>query len=129
MLRSLALAVLLLAGCVEEGPPAPLTTLGIRTRLFGHLMEAREADAAPYFIRFGRGDRAVITGETREFARWYADTELGLCLQRHLTPPTCAPLYQLNVAHFRWGNTMLSDLTVRTPGLDHDRDHPFFPPH
>jgi hypothetical protein len=130
--RSLAVAVLLLAGCADEGPPQPLTSLDIRSRVFGHLMEARQGDRAPYLIRFEHADRAEIYGETREFARWYADDRLGLCLQRYRAPPVCAPFYQLNVSHFRWGKTTLSDLTIRRPHLDfdHDRDRPFlFPTH
>jgi hypothetical protein len=128
MLRSLALVLLLLAGCAaEEGPPQPLTSLGIRTQLFGHLMAATDNKGVHYLIRFERGGRAEINDETREFARWYADDRQGLCLQRYQAAPTCAPLYQLNVAHYRWGDTVFNDLTIRTPGLD--RDHPFFPEH
>jgi hypothetical protein len=122
MWRALAVAVLLLAGCADEGPPQALTSLDIRSRLFGHLMEARQDDQAPYLIRFARANRAEIYGETREFARWYADDPQGLCLQYYRAPPLCAPLYQLNVSHFRWGNTTLSDLTVRRPHFDFDQD-------
>jgi hypothetical protein len=121
--RALLLGALLLAGCtLDEGPPQPLTPLAIRSRLFGHMLEATPAGGARYLIRFARPNQAEIIGQSREFVRWYIDAARGLCLQRYQAEPACAPLYQLNVAHFRWGDTVLSDLTVRTPGFDRDRD-------
>lgn len=129
MWRSLALALLLLTGCAEEGPPQPLTSLDIRARVFGQLMEARPDGGAPYQIRFERGGRAEVYGETREFAHWYADDRRGLCLQPYRAPPACAPVYQLNVSHFRWGNTTLSALTIGPQfDFDHDRNRSFLFP-
>ncbi len=123
MPRSLVLAALLLAGCaLEEGPPPALTPLQIRERIFGHMMEATEKDGTSYTIRFERADVAEIFGKTREFARWYADVEHGFCLQRYGAAPVCAPFYELNVAHFRWGDTVFADLTVRTPGLGREHE-------
>jgi hypothetical protein len=122
----LLLAVLLVAACAEdEGPAPPLTSLQIRQRLFGHQMEATEKDGSTYLIRFERINVAEIIGKTRDFAHWYTDPQSGLCLQRYQEQLVCAPLYELNVAHYRWGDTVFADLTVRTPGLGHDFDRPF----
>lgn len=126
MPRLLLLAALLLAACAaEEGPPPALTGHQIRERLFGHMMEATAKDGSRYTIRFRRINVAEIIGATREFAQWSADSRSGLCLQRYGAPLQCAPLYQLNVAHYRWGDTVFADLTVRVPGLGHGFDQPF----
>lgn len=127
MLRLLLPALLLLAACAaEEGPPQPLTALEIRSRVFGRMMEATDPKGGRYFIRFQDGNTAEIIGDTREFVRWYAGTPQGLCLQPHDGPVHCAPLYQLGVAHFAWGDTRLTDFTVRRPEFfGHDQSGAF----
>jgi hypothetical protein len=118
--RRIALVfLLLLAGCaLPEEPPELLTPLVIRSFLVGHLMEVNTPGSERYLIRFERGDRAVIIGETADFARWYTDAELGLCIQYHDQAARCAQLFALNVAHYRWGDATLSDLTIRDRRFD-----------
>ncbi|HWI28922.1 MAG TPA: hypothetical protein VN668_18240 [Stellaceae bacterium] len=125
--RLVLLAVLLLAGCAAEPQPQPLTPLRIRERLAGRLMAATVPGGGQFFIRFGRSGRAEVIGQAREFARWSADDQRGLCLLRQGAPPECAPVYQLNVSHFRWGATALGDLGVPGPERPFDRDR-FGPP-
>lgn len=122
--RRTALAVLmLLAGCARgDEPPAMLSPFETRTSLYDHLMEVAVPGGDRYLIRFERGDRAEIIGENAEFARWYTDLKLGLCLQQYRLAPRCAPLYALNLSHYRWGDATLSDLTVRSPGGDFSSD-------
>ena len=124
--RLLILAGLLLAGCAAaDEPPERLSALDIRAALFHHLIDATAPDGTHYFIRFIRPSTAEIIGKTREFARWTTDPEHGLCLALHEEPPRCAPVFRLNVAHFQWGATLLSDLGSRRPDFDfgHDRIH------
>lgn len=127
MTRRIALVSwLLLAGCARPDEPAELLSpLMIRSFLVGHLMEVSAPDSDRYLIRFGHSDLAEIIGETADFARWYTDAALGLCIQRHDAPARCAPLFALNVAHYRWGDATLSDLTVRDRRFDFRPDHPF----
>jgi len=126
MPRALFCLCLLLAACAEEGPPAALSGFDIRNRFFGHMMEAQAPDGTRTIYRFWRTNQAQRIGETTEFVRWYTDPT-NLCLQDHAAAPVCAPVYQLNPAHYRWGDLTFADLTVRPPdlgyGFDHDRDH------
>lgn len=80
-------------------------------------MEATGSDGARYLTRFERVNYAERIGKASEYVRWYADAEHGLCFQDYGAAPVCAPLYQINAAHFRWGDTTFSDLTIREPGL------------
>ncbi|HXZ01488.1 MAG TPA: hypothetical protein VEI03_15945 [Stellaceae bacterium] len=117
--RAIALAVLLLpAGCAQPEAPELLSPLLIRSYLVGHLVEVSAPDRDRYLIRFEHGDRAVIVGETADFARWYADAELGLCIQYHDQGARCAPLFAVTVAHYRWGDATLNDLTIRDRRFD-----------
>lgn len=119
----LILAGLLLAGCAAaDEPPERLSALDIRASLSHRLIDATAPDGTHYFIRFSRPSTAEIIGTTSEFARWTVDPEHGLCLALHQEPPRCAPVYRLNVAHFRWGDTLLSDISIRRPGFDFDHD-------
>lgn len=119
LLAIAAVVLLLPAGCAQpEEPPEALTPLVIRSFLVGHLMEVNAPDRDRYLIRFEHGDRAEIIGETAEYARWYTDAALGLCIQYHDQAPRCAPLFALNAAHYRWGDAAFSDLTIRDRRFD-----------
>ena len=118
------LSLVLLAACAPEGPPEPLSTFEIRDRFFGHMMEAQAPDGTRTIYRFWRANQAQRIGDASEFIRWYADGT-NLCLQEHDAAAVCAPVWQLNPAHYRWRDLTFSDLTVRQPdiGFDRDRDH------
>ena len=134
MPRALAvLLVLSLAACAsEEELNAPLSPIMIRDDFYGHMMEAQAPDGTRTIYRFWRANTGQRIGETDEFIRWYAD-DTGLCLQSHDATPVCAPVYQLNVAHFRWGDQIFSDLTIRPgagvgwgSGFGHGRGFPMW---
>lgn len=124
MRRWLAFALLLLAGCANEDANEPLTGVYVFELFYGRTMEATAADGTRYLYRFERTSMAQRIGETSEYVRWYSDPEKGLCLQDYGKPPVCAPVYQLNVAHFRWGDTVFSDLTIRQPAFSDRRGIP-----
>lgn len=107
-----ALCVSLFAfGCSSEEIDAPLSALDLRSAISGHTFNADPASGPRYLIHFRRNGVAQLSSSSPEFARWYADDEQRLCLQRRDAPPLCAPVYQLNVARFRWGDTVLNNLT------------------
>ena len=118
MARSAAPALfLLLAACAEDADfSQPLTALQIRDRLVGREMEATSSHGARYGIYFQHTNFAQLYDGTAEYARWYADDAKGLCMQQRDLPEYCAPVYQLNVAHFRWGDTIFGEIGVRIPG-------------
>jgi hypothetical protein len=105
-------ALLFLAACVADPTPiGPLSALDIRARLIERTIVATSDGGRTYFIRFERNGRALINDDTAVFGAWHVD-ERGLCLKAHEAAESCAPVYQLNVAHFRWGDTALGDLSV-----------------
>jgi hypothetical protein len=109
---------LLLAACgTEEDPSQPLPPVYISEQLFGHTIEATTSGGAHYLLRFDRSDYAERIAETSEFVRWYTAADRGLCLEAYGAAPVCAPLYQINVQHFRWGDTLFSDLSIPDPGF------------
>lgn len=119
MRRCLACALLLLlSGCAsDEDASEPLTGVYVYELFYGRTMEATTADGTHYVYFFERTTLAQKIGETSEYIRWYTDPEQGLCLQDYGAAPVCAPVYQLNVAHFRWGTTLFADLTIRQPAF------------
>jgi hypothetical protein len=117
----LAAALLTLTACVAEPTPiGPLSALEIRARLAERTIVATSDAGHVYFIRFERTDRALVTDDGATYRHWLAD-ERGLCLQQPDAIEICAPVYQLNTAHFRWGDTVLGDLALPPP------DRPLFP--
>jgi hypothetical protein len=118
MVRSLALIwlVLLMACGGDVDFSQPLSALQIRARLVGQELEATSSHGARYGIYFQRAGFAQMYDGTIEYVRWYADDATGLCLQQRDLPETCASVYQLNVAHFRWGDTVFGILGVHIPG-------------
>jgi hypothetical protein len=118
MRRLLPCAAVLLAACAaEEGPPEPLTGIYVYELFYGRTMEAATDSGQRYLFRFERAAMAQRIGETSEYVRWYTDPERGLCLQDYGSAMVCGPVYQLNVAHFRWRDTTFSDLTIREPAF------------
>ena len=119
-------SLLLLVGCISGQQPELLSPLDIRAALIGRLVAVTAPGSDGYYlIRFERGDRAELISETAEYARWYADAERGLCIQKYAAPESCAPLFVINFAHFRWGDATLSDLTIRDRGFGFGFDHDF----
>jgi hypothetical protein len=103
-------ALLLLAACApEDGIDQPLSALNIRARLAGHSVIVSD-NGGRFYLSFAPNGVARYEGETAEFVQWRAAEGDGLCLKWHDRPETCAPLYQLNVAHFRWGDMLFNDL-------------------
>ncbi len=118
MRRLLPGAALLLAACATEGGPSePLTGVYLYEQFFGRTMEATTEAGTRYLFRFQRGGMAQRIGETSEYVRWYTDPNQGLCLEDYGAAPVCGPVYQLNVAHFRWRDITFSDLTIREPAF------------
>jgi hypothetical protein len=118
MRRFLLCLTVLLTGCADDQEaPEPLAAIYIFEQFFRHTMEATTADGARYLFRFERGDFAERIGTTADYVRWYTDPEQGLCLQEYGADVVCGPVYQVNVAHYRWRDLLFSDLTVREPGL------------
>lgn len=111
--RAALVACLFLPGCSGEEINEPLNPLDLRIALVGHTFNVTAPGVPRYVIHFRANGVADTVSSESEFARWYADSSLGLCLQRQKAAPACAPVYQLNVAHFRWGSAVLSDLTIR----------------
>jgi hypothetical protein len=117
MRRCLVCALLLLWGCANEDASQPLTGVYVFELFYGRTMEATTPDGTRYLYRFERTNMAQKIGATSEYVHWYTDPETGLCLQDYGAQPVCAEVYQLNVAHFRWGNTLFADLTVHEPAF------------
>jgi hypothetical protein len=109
--RAIIAATLFLAGCSGEEANAPLDPLDLRMAFAGHTFQVESPDKPRYLVHFRLNGVADIVSAEPEFARWHADSRQGLCLQKQEAAAVCAPVYQLNVAHFRWGDTVLSDLT------------------
>jgi hypothetical protein len=118
MRRLLPCAALVLAACATEGGPTePLTGVYLYEQFFGRTMEATTDGGVRYLFRFQRSGMAQRIGETSEYVRWYTDPKQGLCLEDYGAAPVCAPVYQLNVAHFRWRDITFSDLTIPEPAF------------
>ena len=122
-LLSLA-GALLLSACdtPAEEAAAPLSSVDTWARLSGHTAEFNDGTDERYQVFFERnGFTQIVTPSSAEYGRWVVDDRSGLCLQRHGGPQICAPLYQLSVSHYRWGDTPFNLVDA---GL---RDHfPFY---
>jgi hypothetical protein len=119
-LRRAFLCLSFLLSACDDGrdPSEPLSGVYVFELFYGRMMEATTADGARYLFHFGRGDFARRIGNTTaEYVRWHADPQQGLCLQEYGAALVCGPVYQLNVAHFRWRDVIFSDLTIRQPAF------------
>lgn len=106
-------ALFLLAACAaDDDQDQPLTYWQFWTRLAGHTVEATDSNGQRYHVRLATTGVATITGGTAEFGQWHTDERNNLCLRKFEGPEVCAPLYQLNVAHYRWGETVLTVLDL-----------------
>ncbi len=106
-LLSLA-GALLLAACdtPAEETTGPLSSVDTWTRLSSHKAEFNDGTDQRYQVVFERnGFTQIVTPSSAEYGRWVVDDQKGLCLQKEGSPQTCAPLYQLNVSHYKWGET------------------------
>lgn len=106
---SLGLAgVLLLAACDTPAtePSEPLSSLNSWNRLSGHTAEFNDGTEGRYQVVFDHnGFTQIVTPSSAEYGRWVVDDQKGLCLQKNGGAETCAPLYQLGVSHYKWGET------------------------
>lgn len=115
--RLLLTLMLLLSACAGDTDfSQPLSALQIRNRLVGQDIEAASEHGARYGLYFERTNFAQMYDGTTEFVRWHAEDDKGLCMQQRDQPEFCAPVYQLTVARFRWGDTVLGIIGVKIPG-------------
>jgi hypothetical protein len=117
MRNFLACLALLLAACAERDASEPLTGVYVFELFYGRTMEATTADGRRYLFRFERSNFAQRIGTAAEYVRWHTDPQQGLCLQEYGAELLCGPVYQLNVAHFRWRDLTFSDLTIPEPAF------------
>jgi hypothetical protein len=84
----------------------PLRRRPRRTRLSDHTAEFNDGTDQRYQVVFNRsGFTQIVTPSSAEYGRWVVDDQKGLCLQKDGSPQICAPLYQLSVSHYKWGET------------------------
>jgi hypothetical protein len=120
--------VLLLAACdtPAEETTTPVSSVDTWTRLSDHTAEFNDGTDQRYQVVFNRsGFTQIVTPSSAEYGRWVVDDQKGLCLQKDGSPQICAPLYQLSVSHYKWGETSfnLVDAGFRAGFPFYDRPH------
>jgi hypothetical protein len=102
-----ALTAIVLAGCMNDDMTQPLSDLAIRSRLAGRTVIGTE-NGQSFSLHLQPDGIAVRDTATAEFGHWR--TQGGLCLQWYGKAERCGPVYQRNVAHYRYGEIELSIL-------------------
>lgn len=106
------LLALALGACAEPDLSQPLTGIEIRQGLAGRMLVGTGPNGG-FTLRLDGNGIAVRYGANAEFGHWQADEQRGLCLAWSDAPPSCAPVYQLNAAHYRVGALELGVLGAR----------------
>src|ERR1700690_4148505 len=107
--------VLLLAACdtPADETATPVSPVETWARLSNHTAEFNDGTDDRYQVVFnGSGFTQIVTPNSAEYGRWVVDDQKGLCLQKDGGSQVCAPLYQLGVSHYKWGETAFNLVDV-----------------
>ncbi|MBV9522129.1 MAG: hypothetical protein JO010_05020 [Alphaproteobacteria bacterium] len=105
---ALAAAFPILASCAGDSDMSrPLPPLAVRERLIGRTVMGSDEEGRQFYLHFAPSGVALRNAQTAEYGWWAIDDAGRLCLRWHDGAPQCAPVYQVHIGRYRFGDTVV----------------------